>query len=128
MGVSCIPAQVAAFVSYQTNYTNANIRIDRVRHRIKLPKAGWVRYAADGREIPDSVVNVTVIKMSSGKYFASVLCEVAIELLPVGDKEIGIGMGLKKFAILSTGEVIENPRYYVRVQKKLAKLQRAFSK
>lgn len=114
--------------SYQTNYTNDNIRIDRMRHRIKLPKIGWVEYAADGRKIPDGIVNVTISKTPSGKYFASILCKVVIEQLPIGNKEVGIDMGLKKFAILSTGEVIENPKYYIKAQKKLARLQRALSR
>ncbi|MEW6662109.1 MAG: IS200/IS605 family element RNA-guided endonuclease TnpB, partial [Bacillota bacterium] len=114
--------------SYQTNLTNDNIRIDKARHRLKLPKVGWVEYAADGRDIPDSIVNVTVSKAPSGKYFASILCEAAKEQLPAGDQEVGIDMGLKKFAILSTGEVVENPKYYVKAQKKLARLQRAHSK
>lgn len=42
--------------SYQTNYTNGNIRVDRERRLLRLPKVGWVRYAADGREIPGSIV------------------------------------------------------------------------
>jgi len=114
--------------SYRTNFTNGNIRIDRGRHLLKLPKVGWVKYADDGREISDGITNVTVIRTPSGKYFASILCQVAVEELPPADKEVGIDMGLKKFAILSTGEVIENPKYYVKAQKKLARLQRALAK
>lgn len=37
-------------------------------------------------------------------------------------------MGLKKFAILSTDEVIESLRYYVKAQKRLARSQRALSR
>jgi putative transposase len=114
--------------SYQTNSTNDNIRLDRNHHLLKLPKIGWVEYGVDGREIPDSIVNVTVSKTSSGKYFASILCEATIEILTLSDKEVGIDLGLKKFAILSNDEVIENPKYYVKAQKKLARLQRAHSK
>ncbi|KUK63144.1 MAG: Transposase, IS605 OrfB family [Desulfotomaculum sp. 46_80] len=114
--------------SYKTNFTNDNIRIDRERRLLRLPKVGWVKYAHDGREIPGSIVNVTVTRTPSGKYFASILCQVAVEELPLADKETGIDMGLKKFVILSSGEVVENPRYYVKAQKKLARLQRALSK
>jgi putative transposase len=35
---------------------------------------------------------------------------------------------LGRIAILSTGEVVENPKYYVKAQKKLARLQCAHSK
>jgi len=37
-------------------------------------------------------------------------------------------LGLKQFAILSNDEVIENPKCYVKAQKKLTQLQRAHSK
>jgi len=114
--------------SYQTNLTNNNIRLDAKHHRIKLPKLGWVKYAVDGREIPDQIVNVTVSRTPSGKYFASILCKAIVKPLPLKPGEIGIDLGLKQFAILSNGEVIENPKYYVKAQKKLAKLQRILSK
>lgn len=113
--------------SYQTNLTNNNIRLDLKLDRIKLPKVGWVEYAADGR-IPGDIINVTVSKTPSGKYFASILCEVTIESLPVNSAEVGIDLGLKKFAILSNDEVVENPKYYVKAQHKLARLQRAHAK
>lgn len=114
--------------SYQTNLTNNNIRIDAKQHRLKLPKVGWVEYAVDGREIPDYIINVTISRTPSGKYFASILCKTNIDPLPLKPDEIGIDLGLKQFAILSNGEVIENPRYYVKAQKKLARLQRSHSK
>lgn len=114
--------------SYQTNLTNNNIRVDSKHHRTKLPKVGWVEYVVDGREIPGAIVNVTVSRSPSGKYFASILCKVVVKTLPAKPSEVGIDMGLKKFAILSTGEVVENPKYYVKAQKKLARLQRAHSK
>lgn len=114
--------------SYQTNFTNDNIRIDKERHLLRLPRVGWVKYAADGWEIPDNIVNTAVTRTPSGKYFASILCQVPVEPLQPADKEVGVDMGIKKFAILSTGEVIKNPKYYVKAQKKLARLQRALAK
>lgn len=112
--------------SYQTNYTNDNIRIKD--NKLKLPKVGWVRFAADGRAIPCSIVNVTVTRTSTGKYFASILCDVQMETMSVVPGHIGLDLGLKQFAIPSTGEPIENPKYFVNAQKKLAKLQRRLSK
>lgn len=114
--------------SYQTNLTNGNIRIDKERRLLRLPKAGWVKYAADNREIPDNIINVTVTRTPSGKYYASILCQATVEELPPVDKEVGIDMGLNKFAILSTGDVIENPKYYIKAQKKLTGLQRILSR
>jgi len=41
---------------------------------------------------------------------------------------IGIDVGLKEFAVLSTGEVIPNPRFYHTLEEKLAKEQRKLSR
>jgi putative transposase len=41
------------------------------------------------------------------------------------DTQIGIDLGLKSLAVLSTGETIANPRYYRTQTRKLAKAQRA---
>ncbi len=114
--------------SYQTNFTNDNIRIDAKHNLIKLPKLGWVEFAADGREIPDKVVNVNISRTPAGKYYASVICVTEIDSLPAAVGQVGIDLGIKQFAILSTGETIENPKYYVKAQKKLVKLQRRLSK
>jgi len=112
--------------TYRTNFTNKNIRVKG--NRLKLPKLGWVTFAADGREIPESIVNVTVTRTSTGKYYASILCQVEIEPLPATDSKIALDLGLKQFAIPSQGEAIENPKYFAKAQKKLAKLQRQLAK
>jgi transposase len=40
---------------------------------------------------------------------------------------VGIDVGLKEFAVLSTGEVIPNPRLYRMLEGKLAKEQKRLS-
>ena len=44
------------------------------------------------------------------------------------NQNVGIDLGLKEFAIFNTGEKINNPRFFVSSQKKLAKMQRKLSK
>ena len=114
------------YQSYRTNLTNNNIRIKG--NRIKLPKLGWVTFAVDGREIPKTIINVTVSRTPSGKYFASILCNVEVETLPKAEGQIGLDMGLKQFVIPSQGEPVENPKYFVKAQKKLTKIQRQHAK
>jgi len=55
-------------------------------------------------------------------------CEVEAELLPVSDGSVGIDLGLLHFATLSTGETIENPRYFRKGEKKREKLQQSLSR
>lgn len=72
--------------------------------------------------------SVTVTKDKSGRYFVSILVEENIPTLPMTDKSIGINLGLKSFLITSDGETIDNPKYYARYEKKLAKRERKKSK
>jgi len=72
--------------------------------------------------------SVTITKDQLGRYFISILVEENIQTLPLTDKNIGIDLGLKSFLITSEGETIDNPKYYARYEKKLAKLQRKYAK
>ena len=112
--------------SYRTNVTKNNIRIEN--NKIKLPKIGFIKFAKS-REIEGLIKNVTISKVPSGKYFISILCEVSepIKLL-ASSHNIGIDLGIKNFAITSEGNIIDNPKYYHKYEKKLAKLQKKHSK
>lgn len=112
--------------SYKSKYTNENIQyLDKY---IKLPKLGYVK--TKNKLVPQGrIVNATVSQEASGKYFVS-LCCVDVpekEYKPTGSS-IGIDLGLKEFAITSDGEMILNPKYLAKQQKKLAKLQRGLSR
>jgi len=72
--------------------------------------------------------SVTISKDKAGRYFVSLLVEEDIQTLPMIDKSVGIDVGLKSFLVTSDGEVVDNPKYYARNEKKLAKLQRAHAK
>ena len=82
------------------------------------------------RPLPDGVKprSVTITKDASGRYFVSILVEENIATLPMTDKTIGIDLGLKSFLITSEGETIDNPKYYARAEKKLAKRERKKAK
>ncbi|MDQ0177935.1 IS200/IS605 family element RNA-guided endonuclease TnpB [Bacillus chungangensis] len=111
--------------SYTTKHTNGNIAI--VDNEIKLPKLGLVRFAKS-REIEGRIINATVRRNSSGKYFVSVLAEVEIQLLPKTDESVGIDLGLKDFAVLSNGEVFENPKFLRSLESKLIREQQTLSR
>ncbi|SFF41815.1 transposase, IS605 OrfB family, central region [Paenibacillus algorifonticola] len=111
--------------SYQTNYTNGNIEM--VDNQIKLPKLGLVKLAKS-REVEGRILNATIRRNPSGKYFVSVLAEVGIHEWPKTGKEVGIDVGLKDFAILSNGVVVGNPKFFRRLEEKLARAQRKLSR
>ncbi|HFJ9375228.1 TPA: IS200/IS605 family element RNA-guided endonuclease TnpB [Bacillus nitratireducens] len=111
--------------SYTTKYTNGNIAI--VGNKIKLPKLGLVRFAKS-REVDGRILNATVRRNPSGKHFVSILVETEVQELPKTNSPVGVDLGLKDFAILSTGEVFSNPKWFRKLEEKLAHAQRILSK
>lgn len=116
--------------SYRTNFTNNNIEVDMEGCCIKLPKLGWVSFRKNRKQtdFPKTIINVTIRKTPSGKYFASVLCLTEVAELPVSANDIGCDLGLTQFLIPSQGEPIENPRYYRKTEKQLAYAQHKLSR
>jgi len=84
------------------------------------------------RKFKGEMKTVTISKTPTNKYFASILVDNKKELPSKPEiKEsttIGIDLGLTHFAILSTGEKIDNPRYLRNNIQRLKVLQRRFSK
>lgn len=111
--------------SYTTKHTNGNIAIDG--NKIKLPKLGLVRFSKS-REVKGRILSATIRRNPSGKYFVSLLAEIDVQPLLETNKEVGIDVGLKDFAILSNGEVFENPKFLRNMEQKLIREQRSLSR
>ncbi|ANB59666.1 IS200/IS605 family element RNA-guided endonuclease TnpB [Anoxybacteroides amylolyticum] len=111
--------------SYTTKYTNGNIVV--LDKHIKLPKLGLVRFAKS-REVEGRILNATMRRNPSGKYFVSLLVETDVQPLPKTNKEVGIDVGRKDFAILSDNTRYENPKWFRKLEEKLAKAHRILSR
>ncbi|MDZ4588714.1 IS200/IS605 family element RNA-guided endonuclease TnpB [Bacillus cereus] len=111
--------------SYTTKQTNGNIAI--VGNKMKLPKLGLVRFAKS-REVDGRILNATIRRNPSGKYFVSILVETKVQEMPKTESTCGIDVGLKDFAILSDGTPYKNPRFFRILEEKLAKAQRILSR
>lgn len=95
---------------------------------IKLPKIGLVKVKKH-RGFEGLIKSVIISKNPSGKYFVSVLVnQNDKEKLPVNNNEIGIDLGIKEFCITSDGEMIHNPKYLRKSEKRLRKLQKDLSR
>ena len=112
--------------SYRTSCTNNNIRFEN-KH-IKLPKLGLVKVR--DKQIPQGrILNATISQESNGQYYCSLCCtDVEFAQYEKTSQNIGIDLGIVDFAILSNGAKIENPRFYEKSERKLAKLQRELSR
>ena len=111
--------------SYKTNNQKGTIAL--LDGKVKLPKVGWVKLKLH-RQPKGVITSATISKTATGKYFISILCEEEILPLSKTDSSLGIDLGLESFAILSTGDKIENPRFLVSLSKKLAKEQKILSR
>ncbi len=76
----------------------------------------------------DGTLKTCTIHCIRHKWYACFSCEVGPELLPPSEEQVGIDVGLKTFASLSNGENVENPRFFRRDEKALAKAQRKLAK
>ena len=95
--------------------------------RVTLSKIGSVRMVYY-RPIKGKVKTCTIRRSSTGKWSVFFSCEVEPERLPECPEPVGIDVGLKTFATLSTGEEIANPRFFRKEEKALAKVQRKHAK
>ena len=80
------------------------------------------------RKIEGEICFATISKTSSGNYYCSITVEFQPKEMGKTGSKIGIDLGIKDFAIINDGTKIENPRYFVSSQKKLAFYQRQLSK
>ena len=113
--------------SYRTN--SSAVSLDTESHTIKIPKVGSIRFRDKSRfSGVTKIYNINISKSSSGKYFASISSEVCINTFEKTNQSCGIDLGLKDFAIFSGGDKVDNPKFFIHAQMKLAKMQRKLSK
>jgi putative transposase len=93
---------------------------------VTLSKIGQVK--AHIHRPVEGVVKTCCVRRQNGKWFVCFSCTVDAEALPPSEDAVGIDVGLEKFAALSTGEFIANPRFFRKDEKALAKAQRKFDK
>ncbi|MDJ0572515.1 MAG: RNA-guided endonuclease TnpB family protein [Pleurocapsa sp. MO_192.B19] len=94
---------------------------------LKLAKIGHVPMVVS-RPLPSQPSSVTIIKDTTGRYFASFVVDVPEKNAPLTDNSCGIDLGLTHFAILSTGEKIGNPCLHKKMLRKIKKANRRLSK
>ena len=94
---------------------------------LKIHNVGNIRIKKH-RPIDGKIKRLTVHRDGAGCWFACFSVEADSKPLPKNDDAIGIDVGLESFATLSDGEIIDNPRFLRRDQKRLKKIQRQLSK
>lgn len=107
------------------------VSVDFESNRITIPKLGKVK-ARLSRTFEGKVRTCTVSRNAAGQYHISVLVEVenqdATPTPETIDTALGVDLGIKHFAVLSTGKRIENPRHLNNALARLKVLSRHHSK
>ena len=99
-----------------------SVKADQNNNRIYLPKIGWVRYR-NSRQTIGIIKNVTVTA-KCGKWYVSIQTEYEQETPVHTGSDIGIDMGIVRFATLSNGQYFNPVNAFKTLKGRLAKLQR----
>ena len=113
--------------SYRTRNQSNNVHF--VNGKLKLPKIGLVKIKQN-RDFDGRILNATVSRTASGKYFVSFCVEQNVEnMWQVNNGgQIGIDVGLKEFYTDSNGNTVANPRILRKFSRKLTREQRKLSR
>lgn len=95
-------------------------------NKLTLSKIGSVRLRLS-REAGGKIKTCSLRRQADG-WFVIFIAEAAPLPLPKTGESVGIDVGLENFATLSTGEVIENPRFLRTAEAGLKRQQRKVSK
>ena len=112
--------------SYTTNNQKGTVYIKN--GYIKLPKLKSMVRIKQHRQFEGTIKSCTISKTPSNRYYISILVETEIEKLKPIEKKIGIDVGLKEFVVCSDGFRVDNPKYFRKSEKRLAKLQKDLSR
>jgi putative transposase len=98
-----------------------------LKNVVQLSKIGGVKIKLH-RPIEGNIKTCTIRRTPTGKWFITFACEIEHKTVEQPVKpSIGIDMGLEHFLTTSNGEHIENPRFFRKEEKTLAKAQRKLS-
>jgi putative transposase len=95
--------------------------------KLYVQNVGWLKIKLH-RAVEGKIKTVS-LKREAGDWTAIFSCDEVESAFwhPTSDREIGIDMGLTNFAVLTTGEKIENPRWYREAEARLKDAQRELS-
>ena len=112
-------------------------KIDRIRFneektKIRIMKLGFVRFRGLSKSFQGKILNVTIKRTKSNKYFATILTEIEEDKVKkerTSDNIIGIDLGLKEFVTCSSGEIIKGIKEKVyKIESRIKKQQRHLSR
>ncbi|MFF5075970.1 IS607 family element RNA-guided endonuclease TnpB [Actinoplanes sp. NPDC000266] len=117
-------------------FTTGAIRVEPDRMHVVLPRLGRLKLYESARKLVRRLEAGTARIMSAtmrrngGRWFVSFTVEIerADRARPQPSSTVGVDVGIKHLAVLSTGEVVPNPRHLAVAQQRMRALGRALSR
>ncbi len=100
-------------------------KLEEANRRVYLPKIGWMRYRRS--QLVTGVLKNMTVSLKCGKWFVSIQTERVIEQPQPTGSEVGIDLGIVRFATLSNGDYVEPLNAFKRQAKRLKKAQQRLS-
>ena len=107
------------------------IKINFKYYKIQLPKLGWINFKDGRSKIDGKIINATVSRTATGKYYCSLCIETGAPEKPLKPitKAIGLDMSLSKFYVDSSGNSPDGfERWYRKNEKRIAHYQKVVSR
>jgi putative transposase len=117
-------------------FTTGTIRVEADRRHVTLPRSGRLRLHESARKLarrPEAgtgrIMSATV-RRDGGRWYVSFTCEVdrrgRVPARP--HTVVGVDVGVARLAVLSTGEMVDNPRHLDRAARRLRGKARTLSR
>jgi len=124
LGLKAGPPRFKMYGRYKSiMYPQSGFKVEG--RKLLLSKIGAINIKLY-RPIKGDVKTVTLKWMPSGKWFATFSCKIASEPKKKPNSAVGIDVGLRHFAVLSDGQIVESPRCLRKAEEKLLDSKDAF--
>lgn len=106
----------------------ANDKVQVQGKRVRIPKLGWVRMR-EALRFTGKLMSATVSRIAQ-RWYVSFAVQIAATPAPCKNQvgRVGVDLGVKHLATLSTGEKIEGPKPLKAILKKLRRLNRELAR
>jgi IS605 OrfB family transposase len=117
-------------------FTTGAIRVEADRKHVTLPRLGTIKLHESARKLARRLEAGTArilsatVKPDGGRWFVSFSCEVDRQISAHANPAavVGVDVGVKHLAVLSTGAIIDNPRHLAGGARRLRRLSRRVSR
>ncbi|WP_440100135.1 IS607 family element RNA-guided endonuclease TnpB [Streptosporangium sp. H16] len=117
-------------------FTTGAIRVEADRRHVTLPRLGTIRTGESTRKLARHLERGTgrilsaTVRCEGGRWFVAFTCEIdRTDRAPAQPEAVvGVDLGVKDLAVLSTGEVVANPKHHRSALKRLRRLNKQLAR